>query len=369
MRKLLGIRRFDPMSAPLPPNSPPLRLESRLGRAEDLRVQPLLGVPPLLREFGIDPGIALERAGIDPRAFLDLEQRVPFEQVGRLLAECVTLTGCPHFGLLIGQRADAAVLGLIGELAGQSATVEAGLRSLILHFHLHDRGAAPVLHVGHGQEVELAYVIHARGMRGAAQVADGAIAIACHLVRGLCGSGWTPIKVTFPHRAPSDPAPYRAFFGAPVHFDQRRSALVFAAQWLQRPIAGADPRALEQLARRVAEIERAKPALFTDTLRQVLIQLMVIEQPSIEAACSLLGVSRRTLYRRLEAEGARPGGVLDEVNESVARQLLLESRMPLSEIAATLHYSESTAFSRAFKGWTGMTPSAYRRQFASPAGS
>lgn len=357
------------MSAPPPPNNSPLRLESRLGCAEDLRVQPLLGVPALLREFGIDPGAALERVGIDPRVFLDPEQRVPFEQVGRLLVECATLTGCPWFGLRVGERAGASVLGLIGELAGQSATVGAGLRSLILHFHLHDRGAAPVLHAGRGQDVELAYVIHTRGMRGAAQIADGAMAIAYHLLRGLCGPGWAPIKVTFNHQAPADPAPYRAFFGAPVHFNQSRPALVFAAQWLQRPIAGADALTREHLLRRVAEIERAKPALFTDKVRQVLIELMVIDKPSLAVACVLLGVSRRTLYRRLEAEGARPGELLDEVNESVAKQLLLESRMPLSEIAATLHYSESSAFWRAFKGWTGMTPSAYRRQFASPAGS
>ncbi|MEY6430861.1 AraC family transcriptional regulator [Thioalkalicoccus limnaeus] len=352
------------MSVRPPPNRPPIRMESRLARAEDLRVQPLLVIPPLLCEFGIDPGIVLERAGIDPRAFVDPEQRLPFEQVGRLLDECAALTGCPWFGLRLGERAGAAVFGLIGELAGQSATVGAGLRSMILHFHLHDRGAAPVLHTGPGQDVQLAYVIHARGMRGAAQVADGAIAIGYHLLRGLCGPGWAPIRVTFSHRAPSDAAPYREFFGSPVHFDRGRSALVFAAKWLQRPIAGADARRREDLLRRIAEIERAKPALFTDKVRQVLIELMVIGKPSIEATCKLLGVSRRTLYRRLEAEGARPGDLLDEMNESVAKQLLMESRMPLSDIAAILHYSEATAFSRVFKGWTGMTPSAYRRQFA-----
>ncbi len=67
MQTTLEFWRGDPISVPRPPHSPLLCLESRLGRAEDLRVQPLLGVPPLLREFGIDPGTVLERTGIDPR--------------------------------------------------------------------------------------------------------------------------------------------------------------------------------------------------------------------------------------------------------------------------------------------------------------
>ncbi|WP_338116064.1 helix-turn-helix transcriptional regulator [Thiocystis violacea] len=82
--------------------------------------------------------------------------------------------------------------------------------------------------------------------------------------------------------------------------------------------------------------------------------------PSTERIASALGLSRRTLYRRMAAEGTSVHALMNEIRHELARQLLLESRMPLNEIAATLHYSEPGAFSRAFRGWTGMTPSAYR---------
>ncbi len=340
--------------------APVPRLESRLRTAEDLRAQPIFAVPSLLRELGVDPAEVLARTGIDPLTFDDPEQRLPFETVGRLLSNCSAIAACPCFGLLLGQRSGAVVLGVIGELARQSATVRAGLRSLILHFHLHDRGAAPVLFDRNRSETELAYVIHARAMPGAAQVADGSIAIGFHLLRGLCGPAWTPTEVTFARRRPADIAPYRTFFRAPVRFDARRSALVFSTGWLDQPIAGADPHAQAHLSALVAQLGQTKPAAFADSVRQAVIELMVTDRPSTERIASVFGLSRRTLYRRLEAEGASVHALLTEIRHELARQLLQDSRMPLSEIAATLHYSEPGAFSRAFRGWTGMTPSAFR---------
>ena len=79
--------------------------------------------------------------------------------MGRLLKWFAARTGCPHFGLLIGQQGGVSTLGLIGLLAQYSANVGLALRSLILHLHLHNRGAVPTLSVGQGVAV-LGYALY-----------------------------------------------------------------------------------------------------------------------------------------------------------------------------------------------------------------
>ena len=336
------------------------RWTRRHQRVEDLRVHPILGIPDLLRQLGVDPAPLLARVGILPELLADQDNRLPFEVVGRLLAESARQTGCPHFGLLVGQRASADVLGLIGELACHAPTVEVGLRLLSLHFYLHDRGAVLTLIQRNPTLAELVYTIHVRDLPGAAQVMDGALAIGLHLMRGLCGPAWSAVEVTFAHARPTNLTPYQSYFRAPLRFDQRRSALVFARGCLQQAIPGADPQVREALTRRIGLLRSASPHAFTDVVRQILIELIVGGMPSTERVASLLGVSRRTLFRRLAAEATSLQGLMNEVRCELARQLLQESRMSLGEIAATLHFSQPSAFTRAFKQATGITPSACR---------
>ena len=72
-------------------------------------------------------------------------------------------------------------------------------------------------------------------------------------------------------------------------------------------------------------------------------------------------MSERTLRRRLADEGSTLQALVAEARLVVARQLLESTHMPVGEIAASLHYGDITAFTRAFRGWTGMPPSAWRR--------
>ena len=111
--------------------------------AGDVRIGPILGVPAALAARGVDAAMAFAQAGVDLRLFHDPDNRLVLESVGRLLATCATLTGCDHFGLLVGERFDLKGLGPIGELMRVSATVGDALRVLLRHLHLHDRGAAP----------------------------------------------------------------------------------------------------------------------------------------------------------------------------------------------------------------------------------
>jgi AraC-like DNA-binding protein len=327
---------------------------------EDLWVKPLLCIPDLLREFRVAPATVYRRAGIDPRALSDPKNRLSFSMVGRWIEECVAATGCLHFGLLVGQRAGSGAVGVIAGLFQFAPTVRAALRALVGHLHLHDRGAVLVLHSWSAREVELAYVIHHRGTPGTAQISDAALAIAADLMRGVCGQAWVPTRVMFAHERPKDIAPYRSFFKTRLGFDAARSALVFPAALLDRPLPGADTRAEAGIRALIHEIEAIESPSMTMRVRHALNVMLVAGVPSFDRIARALALSRRTLRRRLADEGTSVSQLLDQLRCERARQLLEETRMPIQEIAATLHYSKPGAFSRAYKGWAGVTPRSSR---------
>jgi AraC-like DNA-binding protein len=179
-------------------------------------------------------------------------------------------------------------------------------------------------------------------------------------MRRLCGLQWRPAAVTLARARPQQVTPYRDFFRAPVRFGAPRSALVFPARILEQPNAGADPDERTRLSQLAAELDTARPGSVTERTLRALSRMVIAMPPSGDKVAEVLGIKRRRLRERLEAEGSSIKGLLEVVRCELARQLLEQSRMPISEIAATLHYSQPGAFSRAFKGWTGKTPRQWR---------
>jgi AraC-like DNA-binding protein len=327
----------------------------------DLRTGPVLPVPALLREFGLDPAPLLARACVAPARLDNAEDRIAFAAVGRLLDECVRATGCAHFGLLAGQRFDAATLGALGTLMRHCVSVGAALRSLVLYLHLNDRGGVPVLLDLDSKQVALGYAIYQPDMPGKATFDDAAIAIAFKLLRQLCGAGWQPTEVMFAHRAPADAAPYRQLFGARVRFDAELSAVTFAAHWLDHPITGADPAVHAALEGAFRQAARRETDPLGERVRRALRSLACVAGPaSAPAVAQLFGLHERRLRRLLTLEGTSFRELAHEARREVALHLLRDTHLPLTDIAAALHYADATALSRAFRQWTGVAPGTWR---------
>jgi AraC-like DNA-binding protein len=332
---------------------------------EDLGTRPLRCVPELLRGFDTCIGAISRRAGLPPTLLDDAEGRIDFAQTCRLMVECADVTGCPHFGLLVGRRAGAGAIGTIGDLARHSASVGKALRALTMHLHLHDRSGVLGLRPRGPLGVELAYVMHRPGTAGSRHIAEGALAIAMQVLRVLCGPHWAPIETTFACDRPQDIGPYRDCFGPAVRFNTSWFAIGFHADWLDRPIAGADPREYRRLASLVSDMERARPYPVSESAREALTRMLVATAPSVDAVAKVLGLSPRTLNRRLAQEGTTFRALLEDTRYRLARQLLEHTRMPAIEIAAALHYTTPSAFSRAFSHWTdGTSPRRIREAAA-----
>lgn len=328
----------------------------------DLRIGPVLPLLAVLRSLGAEPAPLLERAGVPAALFNDAENTIAFADLSRLLDICADATGCAHLGLLVGARFDRHTLGPLGELMQHCDTVAQALRSLVLYLQLNDRGAVPMLLHLSASRVAFGYSIYQPDIGAAAQIHDGAIAISLGLMRKLCGAAFRPMEVSFAHRAPADPKPYRRFFAAPLRFDAELSALSFAPRWLSHAIVGADAARHARLdaAMRAAVATATQASGLSPLVRRALHAMVFEGSDSAPAVARWFGLHERALRRQLRAEGTNIRALSSKVRFDLATQLLRDTRLPLVEIAAALHYSDATAFSRAFSGWAGVAPSRWR---------
>ena len=323
------------------------------------RVGPIAAIPRVLHELGVDAAEVAVNVGIELDIFDNPDNTIPFALMGRLFRACVVRSGCPHFGLLVGARSTVSSMGIVSQLMQHAPDVGTALRNLVLYLQLHDRGAVPSLEVEDGT-VFLGYSVYQKDVVATDQIYDAAIAIGANIMRALCGPGFRPAAILLRRSAPVDGEPYRQVFKAPVRFDADQSALVFSAKWLRRPVTGADARLYQALEAQAQVLLDQMKIEFTDQVRRVLHALVVTRHASAEQTAFLFGIHRRTLNRRLLAQGTTFKALLQEVRFEIARQLLRETRMPMVNVAEALGYAAPGAFTRAFRCWSGQSPSAWR---------
>jgi len=313
----------------------------------------------VLRELGADPEAIVAEAGLNPRLFDNADNLIAVKALGKLLLHCVERTNCPHFGILVGQKATLASLRLVGATMRVCDTVGDALRTLEAHLRVQNRGAVVQLEVRDSVAV-LSFSPYEPGGEGAGLIAEGGLATSVQMMRDLCGADWAPSEVLIPRRPPANPDPYWACFRAPVRFDQETAALVFPAVMLTRRLPDANPALRRAFEQRLSEIERACPTDLVDELRRMLRTELLTRRSSATAVARQYAMHRRTLSRHLKAVGTGFRTVADEVRFEVTRQLLADTDIPLAQISAMLDFSEPAAFTRAFHRWSGATPSDYR---------
>ena len=343
-------------------STPPPALPARPGRMLppgyiDLGVAQ--EIAPILREFGIDPDPVITEAGLDPRLFDDGANVVPYMALGRLLTLCVARTNCPHFGLLVGGRATILSFGLVGRLMQHSETLGDALRALVSNLSIRNRGAVPSLTIRADTAV-FSFAIYQPHVESADQISAGAMAVTVNALRTLDGSDWNPTEVLLPRVVPADREPYRRHFRAPVRFNQEAAALIFPARDLDRRIAGADPLLRAMLEERIRQLKGGPGSEFSDEIRRLLRTRLASHHCSVGDIADLPAMHRRTLSRRLKGSGMGYRAIANEIRFEIARQLLEDTEIPLGQIAAALGYSEASAFTRAFRRWSGGTPTAWR---------
>ena len=335
--------------------------DKRAARALDFetaRIGGFRAVIDLLEELGHDPEPVLQTCGLMPDMLQDPEGVAPLSSVLKLFVAAARLTRLPHFGLLAGARNSLPTLGLFGHLALTAPDVRTGLEDLIGFLFIHDRFARLRFGVSDGT-ASLDYLFDYPQAPGAEHGVDFVVSAIAKMARGLCGDEWRPSWVRLPRRPPANPALWRDMFGSEVAFEAEFGSIEFPARWLARPLAGSNEQLRFYLIGLVRQAMQATGSE-AERVRRIIRTQLVGGKPNADGAAALIGVHRRTLARRLAAEGLTFKRLTQELRFDLAREMLMKSNAPMARIADLLGYSDPTVFSRAFSRRFGRPPSRLR---------
>jgi AraC-like DNA-binding protein len=306
----------------------------------------------------------LAAAGLSVDDLADPERMLPGARVIALFDAAAEDLGDDAFGLHFAETYDFAALGTVSYAILNAPQVHTALANFERYARTQWDGGGLRLEVG-GGDARLVLDVGPEGRSCSRHYAEGAATVGLRLVRHLVGAEWRPRQVLFGHRRPARTSEHERLLGAPIRFDAEvMAALVFAAADLERPVPNADRRLLPIVQRHLDE-SLAVPDDAEGWLAGVRerVALGVCDgPPSIEATAARLGLSVRTLQRRLGAHAIVYKRLVDDVRRELALRYLADGKHDLTEIAFLVGYSELSAFDRAFRRWTGSTPKAHQKQ-------
>ena len=170
------------------------------------------------------------------------------------------------------------------------------------------------------------------------------------------------LGVYFKHEARGDPAAYEKHFNCPVHFNSGRDALLIGEASLDVPNKLGDETIAKFFDQHLEEelAKRAEPDSLDKRVRLAVAKMLSEGVPTLSTVAGSLGMSARTLQRRLSDQDKSFQQLVDQARRELAQQLLRETTYSLAEIAFLTGFAEQSGFTRAFKRWAGDTPRSYR---------
>ncbi|MFO1081018.1 MAG: AraC family transcriptional regulator [Reyranellaceae bacterium] len=315
--------------------------------------------PSIARSLGLDPLRLLAKAGIDKRCLDDPDIRLPAGAMGRLLEVSAQAAKVEDFGLRLAETRTLSILGPVGLLVREEATVRDALTSLMRYIRLHNESLSLRLDERDGLAI-VGVEIRVRGLVPIRQGVELTVGVLYRVLCSLVGPHWKPL-VCFAHGAPRRRDTHRRLFAGRVEFGHEFNGIVCDSRDLDRAIPASDP-ALARYARLHLESLLARPnALLSDKVRELVSLQLSTGRCRVELVAEQLGINRRTLHRKLADEGLTFSALVDSVRTEIVTRALPGRDRPLSLLADMLGFASLSAFSRWFRHCFGASPSAWRR--------
>jgi AraC-like DNA-binding protein len=320
--------------------------------ARGISVALLRPLAELLGRLEVDAAAFLASLGVDdgmaPNTYVDAAA------VDSALDAIAARRADPAFALTLARGAMARPLGLFGHMVWLSGTVRDALTRAAKFYSMVTKRTVLAL-VEDGELATVRMTSVARTLRRGRILTEFPFASLALRGREATGGKFKPKAVRFSHGGEATPA-YAEVFGVTVEFGARTDELELPTAQLDLHLASSDPITAETLEARIAQLTAGGTGRspFVERVRRTLAARLDAELTPT-AIAKALGISARTLRRHLEQEGLTLRAALDDVRRERADELLA-SGTPIKEVAFALGFSEPSAFSRAYKRWTGVAP-------------
>jgi AraC-like DNA-binding protein len=320
------------------------------------------GLVGALARCDIDRDELFTGVGIQPSLLGDSRARISLGEWRALVRRAMLLTGDPGLGLTIGSAAPDGIHQIVGPIAAACGTMREAMRMFERYRPLLGNATRFALL----EEGERAYFVHEPlypNPEAPQFDPELALSLVYRLSRGYAKRGSEDAQeVWFTHSAPPYTQRYAEVFRCPVCFDRPRNAILFDRKYLDEPLMYANPVLLEVLREGAERMlaQQGTPSL-PDRVRAMLLHEVDLRGVDAARIAKLLRLDVRSLRRHLINANASWSGLLDEARCRIACDELRRSDVSIRDLAERLGFSEQSAFNRAFKRWTGMTPAKFSR--------
>lgn len=316
----------------------------------------------LNRQGVLDSSRVQQLVGLDMSALENPDRRVPAETHYRLWDYAEHITGDPAVGLNAGQVIDPERMGLVGHVFFNCDTLgEAVTQYVRLHRLINESVILSFEQTG-----DLAILAWQADSpeHYCRQDMDRTIAAALSRTRHFIHPGIKAEWAEMAHTRPNYAAQYEKLLGGPVSFGAATTRLAFSSRHLAHPIPNRNPYVYSAVLRQVNGLlsRLQSRRSFSRKIRRLISRQMSTDKIDADTLARQCHMSRQTLYRRLKKEGLGFHELVEQVRKDKAMRYVASDHYALGEIAFLLGFSELSAFSRAFKRWTGIAPAQYRSQ-------
>ncbi|MBC2579422.1 AraC family transcriptional regulator [Clostridium sp. DJ247] len=311
--------------------------------------------------YGVTRDEILRYARIIPSILKSPDNRLTSEGVNRIIQAAVKLTNNEDIGLLQGARLSKGFSSILGYILMNCDTLGEAALKYCKYEKIVDETSITDIKIESNFAILSNTTIDNKLLNNR-QFSDFKISGMLSYAKLLTGKNIRLNKVCFTHRKPKDISEYQKIFQCPIFFEESMNALVFDYESLKLLITEPNRSLLILFEKNIQEVlqERDGSETYTKKVTRIITKETKGELPKIDLVARKLTISTRGLQIRLKNEGTSYTKLISKVQREMAEKYLKDKNNSTDEIAYALGFSDTSAFHRAFKKWTGITPKEFR---------
>jgi AraC-like DNA-binding protein len=319
------------------------------------------GIWRLIESYGKDPEQIFRKLGLDLKLAENPSARIPYAKIEELWLEIIESIDDPFIGLKRAELWHPSTSGALGYACLASSSLRSSFQRIVRYLRVITEGMQCRIEEKNG-EFSIIHSFHQDSLNLPEQ-ADAILATLLIVCRINYGENLNPLAVFFTHPAPKETGNYYAFFRCPVNFDADDNRISFSQEVIDKKLPSSNPQLAQMNDQIMIEyLAKQNQSNIVDQVKVIIVDLLPSGKITDSSVADELHISRRTLHRWLRQENTTFSTILNEARKELATKYIQDPILSLKEISFLLGFTEYCSFSRAFKRWTGSTPSTVRSQ-------
>ncbi|MBS1138558.1 MAG: Transcriptional regulator, AraC family [Proteobacteria bacterium] len=313
---------------------------------------------------GVEPSELARGSGFDLALLGDVDARIPLEMENTLWNMAAFRTNDDSFGLHVAELIRPGMFDVLDYVVRTAPTLYIALQRLARYNRLmHD--VAEFSLTEHTDTIQVDHYFCTPNQTAVRHAAEFTMAALLVIASQMSGKQPVVLAASFSHASPEDITEFRRIFGVTPQFGTSTNSLILARESVMESVPDADP-TLSRIVtshadQLLAVLEKANPSTLLNQVSHLILKHMSEGKVSLAFVAKELCFSERSLQRALQMEGTTFNGLFEDLRRRTAHDFISDKHLALGEVAFLLGFSEPSAFHRAFKRWTGQTPSQVRQ--------